>query len=155
MKQVEKNDKEKDNFFNQIINNQHYCPWHKKKIDELESKHNKKYEDFSKEKQLSIKNKACKYFKKESNNAVFIVSQSDDIDTASIEITLEKTKTDEFIKKLNNWLEKVDNNLAVKTEAHKDKITRKREKEAQKKAQMKKAKKDLRDLVLKKRYFFW
>lgn len=155
MKQVEKDDEEKEKFFNHIIRNQHYCPWHKKKIDDLESKYNKKFDDFSEKTQLRIKNKACKYFKLKYDDVAFIVQPIDDIDTTSIEIVLEKTKTDEFIKKLNSWLKKVDNNLTIKTEAHKDKIKQKKEKQAQKKAQIKKAKKDLKDLFLKKRRFFW
>ena len=149
MKQVKQDKQEHINFFQEVIKNQHYCPWYKQF-----KKANKKLAKTNIQKFI---NKSIEQFNTISDNVVFIVSPMDDIDTTSIEIVLEKTKTDEFIKKLNDWLGKVDNNLAIKTEAHKDKIKikQKREKQAQKKAQMKKAKKDLRDLVLKKRYFFW
>ena len=146
MKQVKQDQQEKIKFFQEVIKNQHYCPWYKqfKKVNKKQAKNKKQFI-----------NNSIKQFNTISNNAVFIVSPIDNIDTTSIEIVLEKTKTDEFIKNLNDWLKKVDNNLAVKTEAHKDKIKQKKEKQAQKKAQVKKAKKDLKDLFLKKRYFFW
>lgn len=150
MKQVDKNKQQKIDFFQEVIKNKHYCPWYNQFKDEDKNKELIKNNNIK-----QFINNSIKQFNTISDNAAFIVSPIDDIDTISIEITLEKTKTDEFIKKLNDWLEEVDNNLVIKTEAHKDKITRKKEKEAQKKAQMKKAKKDLRDLVLKKRYFFW
>ena len=147
MKQVKQDWQEQINFFQEVIKNQHYCPWY-----EQFKKANKKLAKTNKQKFI---NKSIEQFNTISNNVAFIVQLMDNIDTASIEIVLEKTKTDEFIKKLNDWLGKVDNNLNIKTEAHKDKMALKKERETQKKTQIKKAKKDLRDLVLKKRCFFW
>ena len=150
MKQVNKNKQQKIDFFQGVIKNKHYCPWYNQFKDEDKNK-----ELIKNNNTKQFINNSIEQFNTISNNAAFIVQPIDNIDTASIEITLEKTKTDEFIKKLNDWLGKVDNNLAIKTEAHKDKIKQKREKQAQKKAQRKKAKKDLKDLFLKKRCFFW
>lgn len=145
MKQVDKNKQQKIDFFQGVIKNKHYCPWYNQFKDEDKNKELIKNNNIK-----QFIDNSIKQFNAISNNAVFIVQPIDDIDTASIKITLEKTKTDEFIKKLNDWLEKIDNNLVVKTEAHKDKIKQKREKQAQRK----KAKKDLKDLFLKKRCFF-
>lgn len=146
MKQIKQDQQERNKFFLEVIKNQHYCPWYKqfKKVNKKQAKNKKQFI-----------NNSIKQFNTISNNAAFIVQPIDNIDTASIEITLEKTKTDEFIKKLNDWLKKVDNNLVVKTEAHKDKINKKKQKEAEKKKQRDNAKKELKDLFLKKRYFFW